>query len=105
MDNKLIKYEDIGNYENNNEPVNTYDKTGDALDLEYAKFNQDKQWNNIRQTLKAVIEMDGDKAGEIQKFKEQFNLPSDFDLKDDDETFEYIKKRKREEYILVVFFL
>jgi len=100
MDNKLIKYEDIGNYENNNEPVNTYDKTGDALDLEYAKFNQDKQWNNIRQTLKAVIEMDGDKAGEIQKFKEQFNLPSDFDLKDDDETFEYIKKRKREEYIL-----
>ena len=100
MDNKLIKYEDIGNYENNNEPVNTYDKTGDALDLEYAKFNQDKQWNNIRQTLKAVIEMDGDKAGEIQKFKEQFNLPPDFDLKDDDETFNLIKKRKREEYIL-----
>ena len=88
-----MKYEDLGNNNFNNED-------DDSLDYEYAKFKQDKQWNNIRQTLKAVSEIDGDKAGEIQKFKEQFNLPENFDLKDDDETFQYIKKRKREEYIL-----
>ena len=89
----IMKYEDLGNNNFNNED-------DDSLDYEYAKFKQDKQWNNIRQTLKAVSEIDGDKAGEIQKFKEQFNLPENFDLKDDDETFQYIKKRKREEYIL-----
>ena len=99
MDDKIIKYEDLGDYENNNSS-NVFNKTGDALDIEYAKFEQDRQWNNIRQTLKAVSEMDGDKVGEIQKFKEQFNLPADFELNNDDETFNYIKKRKREEYIL-----
>ena len=99
MDDKIIKYEDIGDYENDNSS-NVFNKSGDALDIEYAKFEQDRQWNNIRQTLKAVSEMDGDKVGEIQKFKEQFNLPADFELNNDDETFAYIKKRKQEEYIL-----
>jgi len=92
MDSNFIKYEDLENNFNN--------ENDDDLFREYAKYKQNNQWNNIRQTLKAVSELDGDKAGEIQKFKEQFNLPDDFDLKDDDETFEYIKKRKREEYIL-----
>jgi hypothetical protein len=97
MNSNLIKYEDLGNNDDNN---NFNNENSDSLFREYAKYKQDKQWNNIRQTLKAVSEIEGDKAGEIQRFKEQFNLPEDFDLKDDDETFEYIKKRKREEYIL-----
>ena len=97
MDSNLIKYEDLGNNNTNN---NFNNEDDDSIYYEYARHKQEQQWNNIRQTLKAVSEIEGDKAGEIQKFKEQFNLPEDFDLKDDDETFEYIKKRKREEYIL-----
>jgi len=97
MNSNLIKYEDLENNDDNN---NFNNENSDSLFREYAKYKQDKQWDNIRQTLKAVSEINGDKAGEIQRFKEQFNLPEDFDLKDDDETFEYIKKRKREEYIL-----
>ena len=81
MDSNLIKYEDLGNNNNNNNFDNEDD---DSLFREYAKYKQDRQWNNIRQTLKAVSEINGDKAGEIQRFKEQFNLPEDFDLKDDD---------------------
>ena len=94
MDNKLIRYEDLGNDEFNER------NDTDNLYREYAKYKQDRQWDNIRQTLKAVSEIDGDKAGEVQRFKQQFNLPEDFNLTDDDETFNYIKKRKREEYIL-----
>ena len=97
MDSNLIKYEDLGNNSTNN---NFNNEDDDSIYYEYARHKQEQQWNNIRQTLKAVSEINGDKAGEIQRFKEQFNLPEDFDLKDDDETFEYIKKRKREEYIL-----
>ena len=97
MDSNLIKYEDLGNNNTNN---NFNNEDDDSIYYEYARHKQEQQWNNIRQTLKAVSEIEGDKAGEIQRFKEQFNLPEDFDLKDDDETFEYIKKRKREEYIL-----
>ena len=97
MDSNLIKYEDLGNNNTNN---NFNNENDDSIYYEYARHKQEQQWNNIRQTLKAVSEIEGDKAGEIQRFKEQFNLPEDFDLKDDDETFEYIKKRKREEYIL-----
>ena len=97
MDSNLIKYEDLGNNNTNN---NFNNEDDDSIYYEYVRHKQEQQWNNIRQTLKAVSEIEGDKAGEIQRFKEQFNLPEDFDLKDDDETFEYIKKRKREEYIL-----
>ena len=89
MDSNLIKYEDLGNNNINN---NFNNEDDDSIYYEYARHKQEKQWDNIRQTLKAVSEVEGDKAGEIQKFKEQFNLPEDFDLKDDDETFEYIKK-------------
>ena len=70
MDSNLIKYEDLGNNNTNN---NFNNEDDDSIYYEYARHKQEQQWNNIRQTLKAVSEINGDKAGEIQRFKEQFN--------------------------------
>ena len=39
MDDKIIKYEDIGDYENNNSS-NVFNKTGDALDIEYQRADE-----------------------------------------------------------------
>ena len=86
------------NFTDNNK--NFEDDNDNSLYFEYAKYEQENQLNKLRETLKAVSQVDGDKAGEIQRFKQQFNLPDDFELEDNEETFQYIRNKQKEDYLL-----
>jgi len=86
------------NFTDNNK--NFEDENDNSLYFEYAKYEQENQLNKLRETLKAVSQVDGDKAGEIQRFKQQFNLPDDFELEDNEETFQYIRNKQKEDYLL-----